>query len=609
MTERLVQFDVNTLVQLMNRGHTQDLSYSPTYISAALVATRWRPKLEAFQALYGENMVLTQKKYSHSIDDLKVVYNDCAKFYGLSVNTILPFYWSAGLLLHPHLIIDNRHYAARHHLTNHPDLKVFTQLIPKCEFPDKLLLSASKAFRHFSKGQVYLNIALNVFKQPRHGLVMSSFELFNPHYCGFQQFPWIINLAGVPIFSRAGQGLVQLDLFLLNKRQTILKQPSMNTHNPAVQQTGDMMLVTYLAHDIMGHTKNKFWQMSYCTLRKKFSWDVQLFWPKEFFDEQVDIPYESSAQLEETIQNSYCDERVGSDNVDVDEVESDEDLDERDYHSMAQGDISGAEENDESLSYYDADDGIDDVEDGCVIEVEEKIDSTDVQSELVEEDQDEEEDEEIVEVVNNLTKKKKSSKVNRLKKGLKKAQKSINRSSKEIGKAIQQVEKQVSETSKHIVQDVSRVASSTASIVSASMNPIGASINAIFMPSRKLMIKNYTTDSAKQAWKWRIGRRGSCYVAFLSTKDLKADGESDQEFEVNSFKARLDVFKSKAKQISFVMVIGTEDQYRSILDFYESKLKHIMVTEFVKSNIYHVVVYDTSSNKMLSYKRNALKPM
>ncbi len=48
--------------------------------------------------------------------------------------------------------------------------------------------------------------------------------MFNPHYCGFKQLPWIANVCGIPEYSRSGS------------RESHHGKLISNTHNPAVVQ-------------------------------------------------------------------------------------------------------------------------------------------------------------------------------------------------------------------------------------------------------------------------------------------------------------------------------------------------------------------------------------
>jgi hypothetical protein len=407
----------------------------------------------------------------------------------------------------------------------------------------------------------------------------------------------------------------------------------MNTHNPAVQQNGDAMLVTYLAHDIMHHTRNKFWQMAYATLRKKFSWDIFFYWPgEEFLDEIRVIPYELNPVLQESLQFN-SDESAFNETTNKNEDEGDEEIDEKEFHSIVERTESIIDRNapvhtngeaaNEETVYYDLDEerlhsSGEAIAEGDVVEVEDALEQSIALGDLDIAVAIQEAEEIIVEEVEDVVEipqqpennNKKKSKGNKWMKGIKQVQKSINTSTKQVVKTVQRVERQASKSTQLLARDITRSANSTLSVMSEQMKPVGNVLNkALGTNSKKLMIKNYITDPAKQGWHWRVGRRNSCFVAFLSTKPLDDSRLSDQEFEVNSMKAPLQTFVSKAKQISFVVVVGTTDEYSSINDFFNKKLKHIIVTEHLRNNVYNVSVYDTSvANKTIRYACNALKP-
>jgi hypothetical protein len=246
-----------------------------------LLVTKWRPKAEAFEALYFEGFK-EKLSFSHKLDDLELLYNqsifpkDTARRYskeldeplGEYVDEFTPLFWSAGLIVHPYLAPHTRRYQRNFYLSSNRHLW-------PCSFffySDTNFLSSMESYDHFSKGQAYTGIELNVYKKIAHGLVVTSFSLFSAHVCGYQQLPWMVNLAGLPVWSQSASANDSIASFGIT-----------NTHNPAVQQAEDMLLVTYLTPSIFTNTFNFI-------IRSLFTTKVRMFFPIDLVDRVVVIP-------------------------------------------------------------------------------------------------------------------------------------------------------------------------------------------------------------------------------------------------------------------------------------------------------------------------------
>lgn len=85
-------------------------------------------------------------------------------------------------------------------------------------------------FSHYSKGQRYTNIRLNLYKSPSRRVVLTSFERFYPGFQGYQQMPWMANVDGVGVWSQSGISLVGEDI---------------NMSNPLVSQRENILVAVY----------------------------------------------------------------------------------------------------------------------------------------------------------------------------------------------------------------------------------------------------------------------------------------------------------------------------------------------------------------------------
>lgn len=86
---------------------------------------------------------------------------------------------------------------------------------------------------HWSKGQNYTGICLNIYKAPG-GLMLSSFEEYNVGLCSYQQIPWMANISGVGMWSGSGN--------MKNLRQFDVS----NLYSPSVSQKNNLLICAYV---------------------------------------------------------------------------------------------------------------------------------------------------------------------------------------------------------------------------------------------------------------------------------------------------------------------------------------------------------------------------
>jgi hypothetical protein len=86
-----------------------------------------------------------------------------------------------------------------------------------------------KSFEHFSSGQNYCGVVLNLYKSVSRKVVLSSFNRFNVGKAQYQQMPWMANVGGVPVWSQTG-----------------ISSGMTNTFAPSVIQQGHILTATYV---------------------------------------------------------------------------------------------------------------------------------------------------------------------------------------------------------------------------------------------------------------------------------------------------------------------------------------------------------------------------
>ena len=290
--------DIHCLIKAMNRGVSPDERYKPNYLTGVLTTTTWIPTDNLFDVLHASGSIAVKDIVSHSTEDIDTyIYKRLLsedRYGHIHESDIVPFYWSAGLLLHPKFVSRSIQYMEDMHILDHPDLIVHQLLAAAfrrglqvedlenalkgtageffSKHPNLLkvlavevyvpirlileplwLINDSETFNskvidmceritdhlsHWTRGQVYTGIHMNIYKLPQYGLLLSSLESFNVNHASFQQSSWMCNLHGLPIFTRSGPGRT-----LFNTQQCA------NFNTPECRQKGDILLVSYVTNN------------------------------------------------------------------------------------------------------------------------------------------------------------------------------------------------------------------------------------------------------------------------------------------------------------------------------------------------------------------------
>ena len=138
---------------------------------------------------------------------------------------VLPFYWSAGLFVHPNYIHSTKDYFSRLNMFFGPF--GILKWLPHC-----LISYWSGIYHAWTTGPCYLGINTNIYKHDR--LVLSSFHKYNGGTCGYQTLPWVANFDGIGIWTQAGKG-----------SENVQRINVTNSHTPVVAQRNHLLVAAY----------------------------------------------------------------------------------------------------------------------------------------------------------------------------------------------------------------------------------------------------------------------------------------------------------------------------------------------------------------------------
>jgi hypothetical protein len=257
--------NVNQLLWVLTgKGPDLPAAYS---LTNHLATTDWRPDPECLQALNHNGF--WSGVMNHPLTETRSHYP------GINVDEAAPFYWSAGLITHPEFVRETRAYQ------NRKQLKHNVHLWALAFVPEGFASSLMNKYAYLSAGQRFTDVRLNVYKKER-GLCMTSFEKFLGGCCGFQQMPWMVNIAGCAVFSQSGAG-----------SEGVLGFKMTNTHSPWVTQREDTLMAVYSTPSALRST---------LLVGNLLSSKVRFFWPRDAFDECLE--FTSSEEIHEYVKNA-----------------------------------------------------------------------------------------------------------------------------------------------------------------------------------------------------------------------------------------------------------------------------------------------------------------
>jgi len=207
--------NVNQLVRLIT-GVSPDED-KPSAVTDFLLTSKWVPSSTCVEAFHFAGF--HRQNMNHSTADIHRIYES------IEAEERVPFIWSAGLITHPDYIGDTKAYQERYDLSRNPGIKMLGYL------PTSIAKGTMKYYDHYSAGQNYSGITLNVYRTPSRDVLITSFELYNVGLQSYQQNPWMINLDGIPLWAQSGGGL---------------GANCLNSYCPAVSQNGNILVCAYV---------------------------------------------------------------------------------------------------------------------------------------------------------------------------------------------------------------------------------------------------------------------------------------------------------------------------------------------------------------------------
>jgi hypothetical protein len=242
--------NVNSLISLVSGN--AELVDGLGKLGDFLLTSSWIPSAKTHENYLFQGFVRQFPLNPPGVEEVRAQYNDPA----VAELDRIPLYWSAGLVTHKSFILETQKFVKK---KLHNDNKLLRNL----NYP--MVQTLLKRNSHFSSGQVYFGMRLNLYKQ--RGLVLSSFDHYNDRNANFQQLPWMLNLDGVPLWSQAGYG-----------DENIGKWSLLNTHGPCIEQRDNILVAAYTVPSDLR------------TFVTWFTTDVRFFFPRCPLLDEEDVP-------------------------------------------------------------------------------------------------------------------------------------------------------------------------------------------------------------------------------------------------------------------------------------------------------------------------------
>jgi len=178
-------------------------------------------------------------KISHSDDEFKKIYKNLSQI----DRTI--FQWSAGNYFNSENIDDTIKLINDYNLWGHAHFKLdpyetILKIIPK-----PLVVSTSKTFSDFTGGSPLCDIKYHIYNHNYYSL--TSIDNYNRGKLGAQQFPWVANVGGIPVFTQSGRISTFGDL----------PEAIGNSHLPCIKQQENVIMIMYNPGELIKNTTSK----------------------------------------------------------------------------------------------------------------------------------------------------------------------------------------------------------------------------------------------------------------------------------------------------------------------------------------------------------------
>lgn len=147
--QRVHGHNLNQLIRMLVGTSPDDLWPSP--ITDFLTTTAWRPSDELKQ--YYELQGRVSMRVSFPLDDVKEL------FPGIPSHERVPFYWSAGLVVHPDFVEETKRFQQIKHMEHQHSLW------PISWMANSWWTNLNSSYEILTRGQVYCDLNLNIYKK------------------------------------------------------------------------------------------------------------------------------------------------------------------------------------------------------------------------------------------------------------------------------------------------------------------------------------------------------------------------------------------------------------------------------------------------------------
>ena len=178
-------------------------------------------------------------RISHNDNEFKKLYKNLSQ-----VDRTI-FQWSAGNYFNSENIDDTIKLFNDYNLWGHAHFKLDPYETILRMVPTPLFVSTSNTLSDFTEGSPLCDIKYHIYNNMYYSL--TSIENYNKGRLGAQQFPWVANVGGIPVFTQSGRISTFGDL----------PEAIGNSHLPFIKQQKNIIMVMYNPSELLKNTKSK----------------------------------------------------------------------------------------------------------------------------------------------------------------------------------------------------------------------------------------------------------------------------------------------------------------------------------------------------------------
>lgn len=258
-----------------------------SFLREIINTTTYRPDVLFYRAvtkIYGVQITLD---VSPSRSDVMQLASEWIQK-GYRVHEVMCLLWSHGLYAPPGKIKLLKQFVNECKLWAHPHFRAVQSLVWMISSaPSSWIRSlATSAFvEYYRKGSDLTGAKLTVYREP--GVLLASLVGYNHGFAAFQQWPWVVNLAGTPVWA------------------TLQKKEKGASDNPAADGPKDMQEITTALHRSRGLAKgfpvitqvDNVLRADYSVpLERNKNHQLRMYWPVDEFDQQDTVVFQNGGK-------------------------------------------------------------------------------------------------------------------------------------------------------------------------------------------------------------------------------------------------------------------------------------------------------------------------